>query len=161
MIFVTIGTSEPFDRLLEPLRALDGEELVVQCGESGIRLENATMISFVGFDELVELIRRSRAVVAHAGVGTILVALRNGRKPFVVPRRADHGEAVDDHQLELARRLDERGLVTFVEDPADLPAVLAAANGSGTVEEPHADPRLVAELRGYLETAVARRGRTS
>ena len=41
-------------------------------------------------------------------------------------RRAEFGEHVDDHQLELARRMEASGLVTFVEDRDALGAALAA-----------------------------------
>ena len=53
MIFVTIGTSEPFDRLLAPLASLEAEDLLVQHGDSGIELQNARMVSYLEFDELV------------------------------------------------------------------------------------------------------------
>ena len=38
---------------------------------------------------------------------------------MLLPRRAEHGEHVDDHQAEIAATLDERGLVT-VRFPEDL-----------------------------------------
>jgi flavin reductase (DIM6/NTAB) family NADH-FMN oxidoreductase RutF len=53
-----------------------------------------------------------------------LTALANGKRPVVVPRRAEAGDAIDDHQLEFARRVASRGLVTLVEDLDDLSAAL-------------------------------------
>ena len=53
--------------------------------------------------------------MTHAGVGSILVALSAGRKPVVVPRLKQFGEAVDDHQLALADRLDDASLVTVAD----------------------------------------------
>ena len=126
MIFVTTGTNgTPFDRLLLALDALGSSEpLIVQHGPSTIRPRSAECVDFVGFDRLAELVRSADRVVAHAGVGTVLVSLINGRKPFVVPRLARYGEAVDDHQLHFARRLDREGLVKLVEDPAGLSEAL-------------------------------------
>ena len=71
MIFVTVGTSwTPFDRLLSALESQSTDEpLVVQHGASRIRPARATCIDFLPFERVVELVRLSRAVVMHAGVG--------------------------------------------------------------------------------------------
>jgi UDP-N-acetylglucosamine transferase subunit ALG13 len=155
VIFVTVGTNEArFDRLLHTVDALDvDEEVVVQCGSSPVRPSQARCVDFLVFDELVDHVRRARVVVAHAGVGTVLVALANGRRAIVVPRRQRHGEAVDDHQVDFARRLHGAGLVHLVEDPFDLAEALSlpldppAVNGhaNGLAEELQA--YLVGEMR--------------
>jgi len=126
VIFVTVGTNEaPFDRLVSGVSGLaEREEVVVQHGASDVRPEGVTCIGFLPFDELVELVRRARVVVTHAGVGSIMVALSQGKRPIVVPRLSRFGEAVDDHQVPFARRLAERGLVVVVEDPSLLPSTI-------------------------------------
>lgn len=154
MIFVTVGTNEArFDRLLHAVDALAlEEELVVQHGSSPVRPSRARCVDFLLFDDLVDHVRRARVVVAHAGVGTVLVALANGKRSIVVPRLQRHGEAVDDHQTVFAKRLHDAGLVYLVEDPYDLgealrrPVEPPAANGSalGLADELHA--YLVGEL---------------
>jgi UDP-N-acetylglucosamine transferase subunit ALG13 len=121
MIFVTVGTNEArFDRLLHAVESLEFDDVVVQCGSSSFRPKNATCFDFLAFERLVEYVRSASAVVTHAGVGSIAVTLANGRRPIVVPRLQRYGEAVDDHQVALARRLERSGLVTLVEDPAQL-----------------------------------------
>lgn len=157
MIFVTVGTNEaPFDRLLRALDELPGgEELVVQHGASGVRPQAARCLPFVPFDELVWHVRLARAVVMHAGVGSIMVALANGKRPVVVPRLARHGEAVDDHQVELATRLGAAGLVTVAEDAAQLRAALEAGTPARPVSLNELPVRLASELRDYVTGAVA------
>jgi UDP-N-acetylglucosamine transferase subunit ALG13 len=156
MVFVTIGTSEPFDRLLRALPQLDGEELVVQAGESDLRPDGARCISYVPYEELVELIRAARVVVTHAGVGTIMTVLANGKRPVVMPRLARFGEAVDDHQLPLARRLAEDGFVTLAEDEAALADALAA-DQAPTNGRRNGTGRLARELREFLTEQLAAR----
>jgi UDP-N-acetylglucosamine transferase subunit ALG13 len=153
VIFVALGTQAyPFDRLL---RGLDGveEELVVQAGASTHRPAGATWFEFLDYSQLVEYVREARVVVSHAGVGSVMTAVAEGKRPVVVPRLARYGEAVDDHQLPFARRLDGAGLVRLVEDPADLPDAVAS-----TPEPPEARPggatSLAADLRAYLEQLV-------
>ena len=155
MIFVTTGTCEPFDRLLE---ALDGagldERLVVQHGESPVRPAGAECVDFLPFDELVEHMRTARVVVTHAGVGSILAALTNGKRPIVVPRLARYGDAVDDHQLELAERLGAEDLVTVVHEPDQLASMLRAplVHGRASIVPGHA---LAADLRAYVTARLA------
>jgi UDP-N-acetylglucosamine transferase subunit ALG13 len=128
VIFVTLGTLHfPFDRLLRALDDLPaGEELIVQCRAPGRLPAQARGVPDLPFDELAETMRAARVVVCHAGVGSILTALANGKRPVTVPRLGRFGEAVDDHQLPFARRLAEAGLVTLVEDPVELAGAVAS-----------------------------------
>ena len=130
MIFVSVGTHEaPFDRMLRAVHDLQlEEELVVQHGPSAVRSEQATEVEFVAFDEVVEHIRRARAVFMHAGVGSVMISLANGKRPIVMARRHEFGEHVDDHQVELARRMEASGLVTVVDDAETLRTALAAGD---------------------------------
>jgi UDP-N-acetylglucosamine transferase subunit ALG13 len=153
VILVTIGTSDPFDRLLAAVGTLGtAEEIVAQCGASTVRPHNARCVDFLAFDELTELMATARIVVTHAGAGSVMTALAAGRLPVAVPRLRRHGEAVDDHQLEFGRRLDSAGLLTLVEDPANLGDAIAAAHSGGL--ERHVDGALARDIRGFIESRV-------
>jgi UDP-N-acetylglucosamine transferase subunit ALG13 len=127
VILVTLGTLHfPFDRLLRALDDLPGdEELIVQSRAPGELPAQARGVPDLSFDELGATMRAARVVVCHAGVGSVLTALANGKRPVTVPRLVRFGEAVDDHQLAFARRLADAGLVTLIEDPAELPQAIA------------------------------------
>jgi UDP-N-acetylglucosamine transferase subunit ALG13 len=155
MIFVTVGTSEPFDRLLRALGGLEtGEELVVQRGVSAVDLPQATCVDFLPYPELVLHLQRARVVVMHAGAGSVIAALANGKQPIVVPRLRVHREAVDDHQVAFGRRLHEAGLVRLVEDPADLASELQKLPPAAGLREDGVGT-LAADLKAYLTAAVA------
>lgn len=156
MIFVTTGTCEPFDRLLRNVDALGLEEdLVVQHGVSAVRPARALCIEFLPFDDLVEYVKAARVVITHAGVGSILVSLANGKHPIVVPRLREHGDAVDDHQLPLAERLAGAGLVSVAYDERTLRETLAALPPSSAAS-PRADRALVSDLGSYLRLHARR-----
>ena len=133
MILFTVGTNEqPFDRLIRAAAELERDEhLLVQYGTSRDTDGRGEWVDFLSFDELAERARRARVVVCHAGVGSIMLARRCGHRPMVVPRRHQLGEPVDEHQLYLARRLAESGLVTLVEDVAELRGRRAHAGARG------------------------------
>jgi UDP-N-acetylglucosamine transferase subunit ALG13 len=155
MIFVTIGTSEPFDRLLDAVPVVD-ERVVVQAGRSRVQPKGAEIFDFLPFDDVDQLMREARVIVMHAGVGSVLAAVRNGKRPLVVPRLRRFGEAVDDHQLEFARRLDGRGLVRLVEDPQQLAAAVAQLGKSAEISV--RPPLLATEIRAYVREQVRPRG---
>jgi UDP-N-acetylglucosamine transferase subunit ALG13 len=127
VIFVTVGTLHyPFDRLLHAVAELPGgEEVVVQCAAPWHASDRVRWIRDLPYDELVAHMRDARVVVSHAGVGSVLTALRIGRRPVVVPRLERYGEAVDDHQLAFGRKLAELGHVVLVEDPRTLAEAVA------------------------------------
>jgi UDP-N-acetylglucosamine--N-acetylmuramyl-(pentapeptide) pyrophosphoryl-undecaprenol N-acetylglucosamine transferase len=65
--------------------------------------------------ELSRLVARVDVVVGHAGVGLVLTSLAAGKVPVLVPRRRSRGEHTDDHQVQLAKALDEMGLAVTAE----------------------------------------------
>jgi UDP-N-acetylglucosamine transferase subunit ALG13 len=155
MIFVSVGTNEArFDRLLRAVAELELDEpLLIQHGHS-VRLEraHAELVDFLPFEGMVDAIRSARVVVTHAGVGSVMVALANGKRPVVVPRRKAFAEAVDDHQLQLGRRFAQAGLVTLVEDPEELTDALRAEQGAAAIV-PSAST-LTADLSSFLAAAI-------
>jgi UDP-N-acetylglucosamine transferase subunit ALG13 len=157
MIFISVGTNEArFERLLRAVAELPrSEPRLVQHGHSVASPEaEVELVDFLGFDEMADAIRRCRVFVTHAGVGSVLVALANGKRPVVVPRRKAFGEAVDDHQLQLGRRFAAAGLVTLVEEPSELAGALG--EGAHDINATLSASVLAADLRSYLDGAVGR-----
>ena len=157
MIFVSVGTNEArFDRLLHAVAELQlPERLLIQHGHS-IRLERpeSELVDFLPFEDMVDAIRSARVVVTHAGVGSVMVALANGKRPVVVPRRKAFAEAVDDHQLQLGRRFAQAGLVTLVEDPAGLAEAVNAEQEAAAIV-PSAST-LAADISSFLDDLIPR-----
>ncbi len=130
MILVSVGTNEAaFDRLLEWVAALGfEEEMVVQHGPSPVRPAGARCVAYLPYEDLVPLVQESRVFVSHAGVGSIMTSLAAGRQPVVVPRLKRFREAVDDHQVALARRLHDDRLVTLAGDASELAGAVAGTD---------------------------------
>lgn len=111
---VSLGTQEGygFRRLVERVLPLvpEGAEVLWQTGgtdTSGLAIDARERVPA---EEMAAAIRAADVVVAHAGTGIALMALENGKLPVLVPRRAMHGEHVDDHQLTIALELSLRDL---------------------------------------------------
>jgi UDP-N-acetylglucosamine--N-acetylmuramyl-(pentapeptide) pyrophosphoryl-undecaprenol N-acetylglucosamine transferase len=130
--FVAVGTRrEAFDRLLERVdqaveRGVLPGPAIGQAGTSTYTARNVSLEPFMAPDEIAEAIRRCRYVVCHAGCGIISAALREGRRPLVLPRLNRHGEHVDDHQLQIVEKLAAMDLVVPLNGPIAPEDVTAA-----------------------------------
>jgi UDP-N-acetylglucosamine--N-acetylmuramyl-(pentapeptide) pyrophosphoryl-undecaprenol N-acetylglucosamine transferase len=131
--FKDIGFERLVKRLLEILPA--DADVLWQTGDTDVRGFGIVGHHAIPERELTRAIREADVLVAHAGVGTALAALEVGKLPVLVPRRLAHGERVDDHQIQIARELDNRGLALSVEaDELTLDHLLsAAASGVSTL----------------------------
>lgn len=137
MIFVTLGTHhQPFDRLVEGLRALPADELVVQHGHSPAPAAVREARRFLSMPELETRLRAADVVITHAGVGSILMARRTGHIPIVAPRQHRLHEHVDDHQVELTAQLARMGKVIALWDVGELAATVATATRRGSARAP-------------------------
>jgi UDP-N-acetylglucosamine transferase subunit ALG13 len=128
-VVVTLGTAAefPFRRLVEslaPLLAPAGHlaaavgcrvEVIWQTGCTSTDGIPVTATPYLAAGELAASMASADIVVAHAGTGSAVSALRAGRCPLLVPRRAALGEAADDHQRELAMELAARHLALYRE----------------------------------------------
>jgi UDP-N-acetylglucosamine--N-acetylmuramyl-(pentapeptide) pyrophosphoryl-undecaprenol N-acetylglucosamine transferase len=107
-VVVTLGQHDyGFRRLVERLVAILPAEADVlwQTGRTDVSGLGIDARASVPGDELRAAIATADVVVSHAGIGSILGALEARRCPVIVPRCVEHGEHVDDHQLDIADAL--------------------------------------------------------
>jgi UDP-N-acetylglucosamine transferase subunit ALG13 len=137
VIFATVGSHPTFkfERLLRALEGLDGEQLDVQYGPGRPPANAAAAAPWMPFAEIVAQMERASHVVSHAGVGTILCAVGAGHVPIVFPRLRRFEETVDDHQLDLARKLEGTGRVVVVESAEALAGAVREAPPRGAAAE--------------------------
>lgn len=156
MIFVTVGTQLPFDRLTAAVDhwagAAGGREVFAQIGPSSLRPRHIDHARFASPEECRERMRSSTAIVAHAGMGTILTALEMGKPLLIMPRRAALGEHRNDHQLATAERFAAIGGVKVALDETELALKLDELKLSAR-QPPisrHAPDQLVGALRAFI-----------
>jgi UDP-N-acetylglucosamine--N-acetylmuramyl-(pentapeptide) pyrophosphoryl-undecaprenol N-acetylglucosamine transferase len=120
LIFATLGTHhDPLPRAIDAALTLAGDaELVVQHGHTDpvAAGSNVRFDQWLLPDEVDALFREATLVITHAGVATVVGALRAGHHPIVIARRKSFGEHVDDHQMQIVKALTRAGLVTALPD---------------------------------------------
>jgi len=125
MIFLTVGTQFPFERLIRAVdkACADGifeDELFGQIGQSSYQPRNFNFTVSVDGDEFGQYVRSSSAIISHAGIGTITMALENNKPMLAMPRLSRYGEVVNDHQLDLARRFEKGGHILVAYSDEDV-----------------------------------------
>jgi len=117
MIFVTVGTQDkPFNRLLEAInKAIEKKEItdkvVVQCGFTKYNSENMEILEYIPFDKFEEYIENADIIITHGGVGSIISAVKKGKKVVAVARLAKYGEHTNDHQLQIIEKMSKEGYI--------------------------------------------------
>jgi UDP-N-acetylglucosamine transferase subunit ALG13 len=114
VIFVTVGTQLPFDRLITAVdswAAQSGrDQIFAQIGPSQMRPSHIEWTQFLSPNEFQQRVEACELLVAHAGMGSIITAMQLRRPILIMPRMASLGEHRNDHQLSTARRLSHCGV---------------------------------------------------
>lgn len=152
MIFVTVGTQLPFDRLVGAMdrwaAANPTHHVIAQVGRTRTTFKNLEVRGTIDRSEFERLYREAAVIVSHAGMGSVLSAARIGARLVVMPRRADLGEHRDDHQIQTARRLLTLGLVSVAWSDVELSLEVERLLNSGL------PPTQFVSTRGALVTAL-------
>lgn len=115
MIFVTLGTQkQSFVRLLneiEKCHILKDEEIVAQVGYTKYNGTKIKTFDFLEKEEFLKYIEKSEFVITHGGVGSIFDALLKDKKVLAIPRLKKYDEHVDDHQVEIVKKLSEEDYI--------------------------------------------------
>lgn len=117
MIFVILGTQQiPFPRLLKEIdKLIEGgvirEKVFAQIGYTEYEPKHFDCVDFLPAKDFEKCIEEARIVITHAGSGSLFHIIKSGKKGIAVPRLHRYGEMMDDHQLELAKKLSENGYI--------------------------------------------------
>ncbi len=130
--FITTGLSRSFERLLKAVDELveDGTvsgNIMAQIGQSRYTPKHFPFVRCFNPDEYQKVISQTRTVVSHAGVGTVLSALKYGRKLIVLPRDPDTDYVIDYHQHEWSNSLSRNIDITLCDDISTLGACFATS----------------------------------
>ena len=160
MIFVTAGNHfQGFERLLKKVDEIAHRiphEIVIQRGYSKYVPQNAKYFDFVPMNIAMEYIQKSDLVVSHAGMGTIILCKEYGIPIIIFPRRQKFKEHVNDHQMEIAQVLEERGdkniYVVYEENQLE-EKIMGVVGKKGIVEaENRGRENLIRTIKEFIET---------
>jgi UDP-N-acetylglucosamine transferase subunit ALG13 len=154
MIFATVGTQLPFDRLI---RALDDwaqqhadTEVFAQVGNGSYEPRHIGWSHELHPQKFRNRLETCDTIVAHAGMGTIISGIELGKRVIVMPRRAQLGEHRNEHQLATVARLGHLQGLEVVHDAAELGVALSSGQLSTAGSKRAAThPELIETVRQF------------
>jgi UDP-N-acetylglucosamine transferase subunit ALG13 len=161
VIFVTVGSQMPFDRLVIGMDAWAAKHrdhvVTAQIGESSYAPKAMAAVNSLPPAQFVQRVREADLVVAHAGMGSVISAAEYGKPMVLLPRRGDLRETRNDHQMATVKWLALKEGIFVAQDESKLDetvgvALLHAEQSSAA----NADPLLmVGNLKVLLRNLCA------
>ena len=157
MIFVTVGSHSPFDRLVRIVETWAIEngcanEVFYQIG-NGIPPSSGQWKRSIPSDEYRRLCKEAGLIVSHAGTGIWMTAAETGKPLILFPRRfAVLHEAFNEHQYDMCLRVASEEAVTIAYTEEELRTYLDAPN---LVRVPSSQGVKADELNNALRQALA------
>ncbi len=112
MIFVTVGSQLPFDRLIMTVddwsRLHPDYDTFAQIGLSRYQPKAMRFKTSMTPNDYQKAMQASDLIIAHAGMGTIISALELGKPLLLMPRLASQGEHRNDHQLATIKQMTQK-----------------------------------------------------
>jgi len=109
-IFVTVGASHfPFDRLVKKadllVKKYPKKKFAFQIGCSKYLPKCCkNYVRYLSYNDFASKVKNSDLIISHGGIGTYIYSLIYKKPLFVLPRKREYGEAVNNHQEEVFNR---------------------------------------------------------
>lgn len=162
MIFVTVGTQLPFERLIKAVDDWAGANpdvpVIAQVGLTEYRPQHMEVVNKLDPDDYQRHFNQAKVVVSHVGMGTIISGLESAKPLVLMPRLAAFGEHRNDHQLGTAKQFRDKKNIHIVESAEELG--LAVTKALAAQDKPQnatlsISPALLERLRGFVQSVKA------
>ena len=160
MILVLLGTqNNSFHRLLEEIdnNIKNGniqDEVIVQAGFTKYNSKNMQIFDMLPKNEFDELIKKADLVITHGGVGSIMSAIKMGKKVIAVPRQKKYDEHVNDHQLEIINTFKNQGLIIGINNVKELPQALEEAKSMKPKQINNGTSKIVQIIDEFIQNDI-------
>lgn len=156
MIFATVGTQLPFDRMIMAIDKWNKKQRLSDCfaqvGMGGAAPTSLEFSETLTPSQFANQIAKCKVIVSHAGMGTILTALQLCKPIVIMPRLASLGEHRNDHQLATVANLRGTGGIYVAENDQELIQALEQVQSldGGDGFSPHAQENLLRAISDFV-----------
>ena len=122
MILVILGTQDKqFPRLLEAIdkeieKGTIKDRVVVQAGQTKYESKNMEILGLLPEPEFNKLMDEADLIITHGGAGTILSAIKKGKRVIACARLAKYKEHVNDHQIQIVESFSDEKYILGLKD---------------------------------------------
>ena len=157
MILVLLGTQDkPFTRLLDAIqdcidRGIIKEEVVVQAGHTKYESKDMEIFGLVPSEKYDELMKSANLIITHGGVSSIISGLKKNIPVIAAARLKEHGEHMNDHQLEIIDKFAEEGHILALNDFSELDKILEKSKKFKAKKYISTTNKVVELIENYIE----------
>lgn len=157
MVFVCLGTQDkPFDRLLKMVEEAieEGaiqEEVIAQIGTTKYQGNKIKTFQFCDSEQMDQYIQEASLVITHGGTGSIIGALKAGKKVIAVSRLQKYKEHTNDHQLQIISQFTQTGYILECKDGEKLSSVISQLDSFTPAVFVSNTENVLAYLKEYID----------
>lgn len=157
MILVILGTQDKeFPRLLSAVereikKGNIKEKVVVQAGQTKYESKNMEILDLVSAPEFDKLIDKADLIITHGGVGSILNAIKKGKKIIAAARLKKYKEHHNDHQKQIIKEFADQGYLLELRDFNKLDKMLEKAKNFKPKKFVSNTNNMIKLLEDYIE----------
>ena len=160
MIFLTVGTQLPFERLVQTVDRWAGQngslEIIAQIGQTQHRPTYMQVVSSLSPLEYDQLLDRCELVIGHVGMGTIISCLMKNKPMVLMPRLSELHEVRNNNQIDTAKKLNRFESMRVAWSESELITLLDKGLQSDLPQGSSQVPQLSASLKSALQGFVAK-----
>ncbi len=128
-----LGTQDKdFSRLLKTIdkaisTGIIKEKVVVQAGFTKYSSSNMEIFDYVSPSIMDDYIDKASLIITHGGVGSILGAIKKGKKVIAASRLKKYNEHTNDHQVQIVKSFSMEGYILSLDDFDDFALIYEKA----------------------------------
>jgi UDP-N-acetylglucosamine transferase subunit ALG13 len=156
MLFLTVGTQFPFERLVKEIdrMAEDGlinDKIFAQTGVTQYKPINFEWSAFLSQSRFEKVVLESEGIIAHSGIGTIALAMEHQKPILVMPRMKKFNEHVNDHQVETARSFEKAGCILAAYDTEQLRTQITNLKSFVPVQRKNNSQAIITRISDFIK----------
>lgn len=148
----------PFDRLIRVMdewtEAQGRTDVFAQIGNGTYEPKHMKWTRKLDQLDFARTVQESELIVAHAGMGSVIMADQYSKPIVLLPRIMEQGEHTTDHQLATAAWLRDKPGIHVADTDADLPPSIelafATARDTSGKWAAAANPEFLKKIRQYV-----------
>ena len=114
--------------------------------------KNMKILDLIPIKDFNSYIKKSKYIISHGGVGTILDAIKMKKKVIVVPRLKEYGEHENNHQIEITDEFAKGGYIIPCKDLNNLGSAIEKIEKFKPKEYVGDNTKMINVITNYIDS---------
>ena len=110
------------------------------------------ILDLIPIKDFNSYIKKSKYIISHGGVGTILDAIKMKKKVIVVPRLKEYGEHENNHQIEITDEFAKGGYIIPCKDLNNLGSAIEKIEKFKPKEYVGDNTKMINVITNYIDS---------